>query len=97
VSEPNAPINAAVVAGQLAEQLELQGQEYAIGGAVALGYWGVPRGTVGVDLADVEQFLRTQGAHFDRRWVREQLAAMYGARDPRLSQWDDLVREIPAD
>ena len=190
MSEPSAPINAAVVAGQLAEQLELRGQEYAIGGAIALGYWGVPRGTVDVDLtvylpperptecirllqdvgcvvsadeaaeslrqhgfcratfagmrldiflpiipfyeaararrkqlilanqpvmvwdaeslavfkmmffrrkdlADVEQILRTQGAQFDRHWVREQLAAMYGGRDPRLSQWDNLVREVP--
>ena len=49
------------------------------------------------DLADVEQILRTQGAPFDRRWVREQLAEMYGAHDPRLSQWDDLVREVAAE
>ena len=34
------------------------------------------------DLADVEQILRTQGAQFDRQWVREHLAEMYGARDP---------------
>ncbi len=191
MSEPSVPINAAIVAGQLAEQLELRGQEYALGGAIALGYWGVPRGTVDVDvtvylpperptecirllqdvgcvvsaaeaaeslcehgfcratfvgmrldvflpiipfyevarlrrkrlvladrpimawdaesltvfkmmffrrkdIADVEQILRTQGIQFDRHWVREQLAGMYGARDPRLSQWDDLVREISA-
>jgi len=38
------------VAGQLAEKLELRGQEYALGGAIALGYWGTPRGTVDVDL-----------------------------------------------
>ena len=49
------------------------------------------------DLADVEQVLQTQGAQFDRLWVREQLAGMYGARDPRLSAWDDLVREIPVE
>ena len=47
------------------------------------------------DLADVEQVLRTQGPQFDRLWVREQLADMYGSRDPRLSAWDDLMHEIP--
>jgi len=30
--------------------LEAQGLAYAIGGAVAYGYWGVPRATVDVDL-----------------------------------------------
>lgn len=49
------------------------------------------------DIADIEQILRAQGAQFDRPWVREQLADMYGIRDPRLSTWDDLVREIPAE
>jgi hypothetical protein len=191
VSETNLPIDAAAAAAQLADRLQARGQEYALGGAIALGYWGVPRGTVDVDvtvflpaerptecvwllqeigcefsaatalewlrehgfcrvrfagidvdvfvpiipfyeaararrksvelagrpiviwdaeslavfkmmffrrkdLADVEQILRTQRATFDRAWVREQLAAMYGTRDPRLSAWDDLVREVPA-
>jgi len=50
MSEPNAPANAAIVAGQLAKKLESLGQEYALGGAIALGYWGTPRGTVDVDL-----------------------------------------------
>jgi len=192
MSEPNAPTNAAIVAGQVARKLESLGQEYALGGAIALGYWGTPRGTVDVDLtiylpperpsqcasllrdigctvsaaeateslrehgfcrvtfsgtrldvflpiipfyeaartrrkrlelanqpimvwdaeslvvfkmmffrrkdlADVEQVLWTQGAQFDRLWVREQLADMYGVRDPRLSAWDDLVREVPTE
>ena len=48
------------------------------------------------DLADVEQILRTQGAQFDRPWVREQLAGMYGAGDPRLSAWDELAGDVPA-
>ncbi|MGD0654484.1 MAG: hypothetical protein ABSA16_09090 [Thermoguttaceae bacterium] len=192
MSETSLPVNAAKVAGQLAELLKARNQEYALGGAIALGYWGAPRGTVDVDvtiflspdrpsdciwllqelgcefsqteaakslsehgfcrvkfaaldvdvflpivpfykaararrkcvelgdrqiiiwdaeslavfkmmffrrkdLADVEQILRTQGAQFDRLWVREQLAGIYGTRDPRLSAWDDLVREIPTD
>ncbi len=192
MSEANSPINAATVAKQLAEQLQSRGQEYALGGAIALGYWGAPRGTVDVDvtlylpperpsecigllqdigcefstaqaaeslrehgfcrvtfagmdvdvflpivpfyeaarqrrrrvelgdqpivvwdaeslavfkmmffrrkdLADIEQILRTQGAQFDRLWVREQLVEMYGIHDPRLSGWDDLAREIPTE
>jgi hypothetical protein len=191
VQEPNSPPNAATVAKQLAEQLDLQGQNYALGGAIALGYWGVPRGTVDVDvtvylpperpseciwllqeigcdfsaseaseslrehgfcrvafsgvrvdvflpivpfyevaqrrrqkvelegqsvtvwdaeslaifkmmffrrkdLADIEQILRTQGPKFDRSWVREQLVAIYGPRDPRIAQWDELLRDVPA-
>jgi hypothetical protein len=190
VSEPSLPINAAAVAGELAERLESRGCEYALGGAIALGYWGTPRGTVDVDvtlflppervseclwllgeigcelaadeagaslrehgfcrvrlggmavdvflptasfyeparvrrrrvdlgnrqvtvwdaeslavfkmmffrrkdLADVEQVLRTQGAQFDRLWVREQLAAMYGPHDPRLAEWDAMARQVP--
>jgi hypothetical protein len=190
VPEAKPPADALAVARRLAERLELRHQEYALGGAIALGYWGTPRGTVDVDvtlflppekpaecvamlraigcnfhdaealeslrehgfcrvavedvrvdiflpivpfyegarlrrqrvqlggqavmiwdaetlavfkmmffrrkdIADVEQILRTQGAAFDRSWVRSQLADMYGLRDPRLSQWDELVREVP--
>ena len=189
MSEPDAPINAAVVAAELAKKLESLGQEYALGGAIALGYWGTPRGTVDVDLtiylppeqpsrcvsllqdigctvaaaaaveslrehgfcrvaflgtrldvflpivpfyeaarlrrkrlelaqqpimvwdaeslvvfkmmffrrkdlADVEQVLPGAGAQLDRPWIREQLVGMYGARDPRLSAWDDVVGEV---
>jgi hypothetical protein len=189
VSEAKLPIEATTVAAQLAESIRALGQEYAVGGAIALGFWGIPRGTVDVDLtlfltperpsecvwllqeigcqfsaataseslrehgfcrvtfaglhvdvfvplvpfyeiararriqvqlhgkpvlvwdaeslvvfkmmffrrkdlADVEQVLTTQGSRFDRSWVREQLVAMYGPRDPRLSAWDDLVHEL---
>lgn len=192
MSETNQSTNAARVAAELARRLDARRQEYALGGAIALGYWGSPRGTVDVDvtlylprertgecllllteigcefpaeaaaaslrehgfcrvtlasvnidvflptvafyeaamprrkrveledqpviiwdaesltvfkmmffrrkdIADIEQMLRTQGAGFDRCWVRRQLAAMYGERDPRLANWDELVREIPAE
>lgn len=50
MSEASPPVNAATVAKQLAERLESRGREYALGGAIALGYWGTPRGTVDVDL-----------------------------------------------
>ena len=46
------------------------------------------------DLADVEQILRTQAEQFDRLWVRQQLAGMYGPGDPRLSTWDEMAREV---
>lgn len=42
--------DAAAVAQQLAAGLERQQCDYALGGAIALGYWGEPRGTVDVDL-----------------------------------------------
>lgn len=190
MSAPALKPNALEVAGQLARELERRGVEYALGGAIALGFWGAPRGTLDVDLtlfvppdrpseclwllgdigckfqgsaalaslaehgfcsvsfadlridffvpmtefyesarrrkrtvklgeqsvvvwdaetlsvfklmffrrkdlADAEQMLRTQGKDFDRAWVREQLIAIYEARDPRVSQWDELCRDVP--
>ena len=46
------------------------------------------------DLADVEQLLRMGGDTLDRDWVRTQLLDIYGGRDPRISQWDDLAGEV---
>ena len=181
--------DAATTAQQLAARLDEVSQPYAFGGAIALGYWAAPRGTLDVDLtlflppdrpaecvrllhqlgcevstteaveslrehgfcrvtwhgtrvdiflpliefyedarqrrkrvdlgdqpiviwdaetlavfkmmffrrkdlADVEQILRTQGTRMDQAWVRVQLEKLYSARDPRLSQWDEIVREI---
>ena len=45
------------------------------------------------DLADVESILRTQGGNLDLMWVKSQLIKMYGNRDPRVSQWNELVDE----
>ena len=45
------------------------------------------------DLADVEAILRTQGAALDRAWVEAALLDLYGQRDPRISQWRELVAE----
>ena len=44
------PNNAAETAQVLAGRLEKLGVEYAIGGALALGFWGEPRGTLDVDV-----------------------------------------------
>lgn len=188
MSDDKTILDATLTAQQLAAMLDARRQSYALGGAIALGYWSAPRGTLDVDLtlflppdqpllclqllqdlecefpmaetlqslrehgfcrvvrhgirvdvflplidfyelarqrrkqvelgdqsifvwdaetlcvfklmffrrkdlADVEQILRTQGQQFDRDWVREQLLTLYGARDPRLSQWDELVQE----
>jgi hypothetical protein len=45
------------------------------------------------DLADVESILRVQGANLDLSWIESQLIEMYGSRDPRISQWKELVDE----
>ena len=42
--------DAAEVAKQLAAALDDRQQDYALGGAIALGFWGTPRGTIDVDL-----------------------------------------------
>jgi hypothetical protein len=178
------------VAEQLAKKLNDRGCEYALGGAIALGYWAEPRGTMDVDLtlflpvtrpsevlwllgeigcdvvasdaipsiqdhgfckaeyaklrvdvfvplipfyeqakarrrkvqlgeqqvmiwdaetltvfkmmffrrkdvADVEQILQNQRSRLDRQWIREQLVEMYGQRDARIAQWDELDSEVP--
>lgn len=44
------PPNALAICCRLAAQLEQRQQEYAIGGAIALGFWGAPRGTLDVDV-----------------------------------------------
>ena len=45
------------------------------------------------DLADIESILRTQGRALDLPWVESQLIEMYGHRDPRIAQWNELVVE----
>lgn len=44
------PIDPAEAASRVAAALDERGISYAIGGALALGYWGMPRGTLDVDL-----------------------------------------------
>ncbi len=191
MSETNPSHDAADVAKRVSAKLAAGGCDYAIGGAIALGYWAEPRGTIDVDftlfippdkpgecvwllqelgcelntsdalrslnehgfcrvsyaglrvdvflptvpfyedarkrrqlvdlggqeiliwdaetlvvfkmmffrrkdIVDVEQVLRIQGASLDCIWIRERLAEIYGKRDPRISQWDDLVAERDA-
>ena len=49
MSEDSSHVNSATVAKQLAKQLQMRDQDYALGGAIALGFWGTPRGTLDVD------------------------------------------------
>ncbi len=44
------------------------------------------------DVADIEQLLRVQ-KNLDRDWVLQQLTAIYGSRDPRIIQWQELINE----
>jgi len=187
--EPRGTLDAAGAAKQLAAALDARQQEYALGGAIALGYWATPRGTVDVDLtvflpanrpsecvrllheigcelktqqaldslrehgfcrveysavridvflptltfyaaardrrrrvnlgnqpilvwdaeslvvfklmffrrkdiADVEQVLRTQRDTLDCQWIEEQIVALFGRHDPRLTQWLELRNEL---
>ena len=189
MSANSQPPDAVLTAQQLAAALDARRQPYALGGAIALGFWATPRGTLDVDLtlflpperatecllllqeldcdcpqtetlqsfrehgfcrvtrrgvrldvflpqiefyeqarqrrkhvelgdqpiviwdaetlcvfkmmffrrkdiADVEQVLRMQGRLLERSWIRDQLEILYGARDPRLSQWDELDQQI---
>ena len=184
---------AARIAQRIAAAMDAEGQAYALGGAIALGYWGEARGTVDVDVtvflspdepstciylmqrigcevvssaaaaesirehgffrtefddvrvdvflpsidfyelarqrskrvnlgdqsvvvwdaetlcvfkmmfirrkdvADVEQMMRTQKSALDRQWIRDHLVDLYGERDPRIAQWDELAEEVSAD
>ena len=44
------PRNPAELAQKLAVELDARNIDYAIGGALALGFWGEPRGTLAVDI-----------------------------------------------
>jgi hypothetical protein len=186
---PGESPDTAAVARQLAVALDARHQDYALGGAIALGYWAAPRGTVDVDLtlflppdkpsecvwllqdlgckltvaqaleslrehgfcrveydsvrvdiflptiefyaaardrrrlvklgeqaiqvwdaeslavfkmmffrrkdiADLEQILNTQRESLDCTWIEEQLVQLFGRHDPRVSQWNELRKEV---
>ncbi len=43
------------------------------------------------DLLDVENMLKTPSTQIDLGLVREQLVDIFGQRDPRISNWDEIV------
>jgi hypothetical protein len=70
------------VAEELAARLEAAGCEYALGGAIALGFWAEPRGTLDVDVtlylplgdpAGCTRLLEQIGCQFDGRRAHETL------------------------
>ena len=42
------------------------------------------------DSWDLLKVLRAQGTNLDRSWTRQRLVEIYGERDPRLTNWDEL-------
>ena len=81
-ANPQANRDAPEVAAELAARLEAANCDYAIGGAIALGFWAEPRGTLDVDatlylpLDDPHRcmnVLEKIGCEFDRRRTQETL------------------------
>ncbi len=79
---PERQLNAADVAERLTAELEQRNIEYAVGGAIALGFWAQPRGTVDVDItlflppdkpAECIWLLSELGCEFDSKKVSETL------------------------
>jgi hypothetical protein len=71
------------VAEELAARLDAAGCEYALGGAIALGFWAEPRGTLDVDVtlylpiedtAGCTQLLEAIGCQFDRSRALDMLS-----------------------
>jgi len=67
------PVSATQIAREVAAALELAGCDYAIGGAIALGFWARPRSTLDVDVtlflppdgvAQCVRLLQTVGCKF---------------------------------
>lgn len=91
------------IAAQLAERLEAAGCEYAFGGAIALGYWTEPRGTIDVDVTlylsvdDVSQtiaMLRRVGVQFIEASAKESLEQHGFCRVEFLSRRLDVFLPI---
>lgn len=43
------------------------------------------------DFADIEKLWEAQSETLDTTWIREQLVELFGQRDPRISNWDEIV------
>lgn len=71
-------------------QVDMDGTPVQIWNAEALSVFKMmffrPR-----DLLDVEAMLQDQQEALDANWVREQLVEIFGQRDPRISNWDEIV------
>jgi uncharacterized protein YpmB len=98
-------MNAFDAARRLGDLLEADGFDYAIGGALALGVWGAPRGTKDVDLSvfvpptdldGVFDVFERAGMMFDRAQATGEVARtglLRGQLD-RREILDDLERRF---
>jgi len=72
------------------QRVEFLGQPVYVWGPVAIAIFKMmffrPQ-----DLVDVENMLRTPSTQIDCDLVREQLVEIFGQRDPRISNWDEIV------
>ena len=104
------PQDAFEVATALAAALEAAQIPYAVGGAIAYGVWGDPRGTNlsaeatvvfkllfyrAKDLVDIEKLVAVQGEDLDRAYIRGWMVDMMGNDDERVDEWDDIVARYP--
>ena len=76
-----------------AKQVDLEGQPLMVWDAESICVFKMMFFRM-KDIVDVQQVLRTQGDRFERQWVRDQLVSIFGQRDPRISQWDDLIADL---
>jgi hypothetical protein len=67
--------DAASVAITLAKRLDALGHDYALGGAIALAFWGLPRSTVDVD---VTVFMRTDQSS-QCAWMLQEIGCEFPA------------------
>lgn len=91
-------------AGEAAERvagtLEAAGLPYAIGGALAMGVHGYPRGTLDVDVfrgkdrVDLERFVAARAGRLDHAYIRTWMVDMMGEDDERVVAWDRLVERF---
>ena len=70
-------MNAIEAARQIGSCLDEDGVPYAIGGALALGVWGVPRATKDVDLSVFDRVdeLRWGGPKPEFEWITSHVGA----------------------
>ena len=80
------------VARQRRRQVDLEGQPVMIWDAETLAVFKMMFFRER-DLVDLKQILRTQAEGFDRDWVRNQLSATFGSRDPRVVRWDEMTSD----
>jgi hypothetical protein len=102
----NGPVSELVTAARhLCDALDRHGLAYALGGALAYGYWAAPRGTLDIDVnvflpperfAELLPALREAGCELDERSVR-QSALERGDFQARLGRFrvDVFLSSVP--